>query len=200
VRAGELGAGGAIALIMPAAHVKSRCVGYQQRLHLVRLSERAAVLEDTFSLPEDQQLLSSSAGDGLLFATLGRDAQRDGAIAKNPACAGRCSLGPRPVTLLVLSGFERGHFQIGMLGKSTGSASAAWSGEWGAPQVHANGRSALVFGQGEAAMIDARDAAELELVRSLPLVAAPLSVDLHDEYALVGLGDQGVQRLDLTER
>lgn len=177
------------------------CVGYRQSLHLVELTEGGAVLEDTFTLDDDENVATWSAGDGVLFATLGRGGYYYGRFAGpavDIACAGPCggySQTPKPVELLTLGGFGSGELAIGRL--TVESDADPWAGFWGSPPIHAYGTSALLISQADVAIVDGSDAAGPRIERSETLIGPVQSVDIRDGRAAFALGERGVQFIDL---
>jgi hypothetical protein len=175
---------------------KGTCTGYRQRLHLLRLLDGTAELEDTIALDESKQLLQWSAGDGVVFGTIGRVvAYGEGLLAPCRGACGGVVTPAQPVELWVLGGFSRGEFELGRIQVET--QSNPWSGFWGVPPLYAYGKRALLLSQSEAAIIDASDPSQPKLERTLPLIASAQYVDLRDKTALLTLGAQGVQWLSL---
>jgi uncharacterized secreted protein with C-terminal beta-propeller domain len=190
--------------VEPPPSPKGICTGYLQRLHLVKLAETGAKLEDTLALKEDQQLTAASMGDGVVFATLGHGGYYGGrgggpvglAIAD---CFGPCgysgSPAPEPVELLVLGGFAAGKFEQGHI--RVEDAGDAWWGFWGSPPVYAYGKHALLLSQSDIAIIDATTPSTPKVARRVPLIASAQYVDVRGDTALLTLGAQGVQWLSL---
>ncbi|MET0384648.1 MAG: beta-propeller domain-containing protein [Polyangiales bacterium] len=179
---------------------RALCVGYLQRFNLVRLDGDVATLEDSFTLAEDQQTYALSAGDGVVFANLGRSYYYGGyptiGVA-DVACAGYCG-GPtvqEPAELLVLGGFADGALATGRIMVEQGDDS--WYGWYGQPSVYAYGQNALVVGRSDAAFVDASDPSAPTIAKRVPLIASPQYVDVRDKTALLTLGAQGVQWLSL---
>jgi uncharacterized secreted protein with C-terminal beta-propeller domain len=180
------------------------CTAYLQRLHLVKLAEAGATLEDTLTLKEDQQLTASSMGAGVVFATLGHGGYYGGrgggpVGVKIADCFGPCgyygSPAPEPVELLVLGGFGAGKFEQGHI--RVEDASNPWWGFWGSPPVYAYGKHALMLSQSDIAIIDATTPSTPTVARKVPLIASAQYVDVRDDTALLTLGPQGVQWLSL---
>lgn len=177
-----------------------KCVGYQQRLHLVHVSANLATLEDTFALKDAQQVFSSSLGDGVLFASLGRGGYlAPRAFVSEGPCFGACGPGApaQPTELLVLGGFASGKMTVGHLQVDDSRAADTWWGSWGTPNVYASGTRALLVGQSDVAIIDGSDPALPTITKRVPLIGSAQSVDVHADQALLALGAQGLQWIDL---
>jgi uncharacterized secreted protein with C-terminal beta-propeller domain len=191
--------------VEPPPSPKGICTGYLQRLHLVKLAETGAKLEDTLTLKEDQQLTAASMGDGVVFATLGHGGyyggRGGGPVAIDIAiadCFGPCGYGspaPEPVELLVLGGFGAGKFEQGHI--RVEDASNPWWGFWGSPPVYAYGKRALLLSQSDIAIVDATTPSTPTIARKIPLIASAQYVDVRGDTALLTLGPQGVQWLSL---
>ena len=98
------------------------CTGFEQSLHLVALSETGAVLEDSLRLSAKERVSSFAAGDGVLFAALGRGGYYGGRYPGGDVvidCAGPCGGVQRQAAasleLLVLGGFGSGELEVGRL-------------------------------------------------------------------------------------
>jgi hypothetical protein len=172
------------------------CTGFTQSLELIALHDDFAVLEDSLALQENQQLASSSAGDGRFFVTLGAPylTYFSGAIAD---CAGPCggsAIERDPVQLLVLSGFSNGKFQTGRL-EYKPDAGNSWQGYGGTPSVVADGDKALLVSS-EVAIIDAQDARAPKLERTVPILGYAQSIEVKNGTALLALGEQGLQSIE----
>ena len=188
----------------PVEQPKGECTGFVQSLHLVQLQSDAATLVDSLKLDEDQQLGSSSMGDGVMFATLGRGGYY-GRPLVGPAiaavdCAGPCGgfgvvSTPEPSELLVL-GMTADALQVGRIEVEQGQTNAWW-GFWGSPNVYASGKRALLVGQSDVAVIDAANATEPKIAKRVPLIASVQFVHLRADTALLTLGAQGVQWLSM---
>lgn len=171
------------------------CTGYTESLELIALHDDAAVLEDSLALKENQQVLSWSAGDGRLFATLGTGFSYYPAIAD---CAGPCGGSAperEPVQLLVLSGFGNGKFQTGRL-EYKPDADDSWRGYSGTPSVVADGDKALLIGDTEVAIVDASDAKAPKVERTVLVLGYAQSVEVENGTALLALGEQGLQWIE----
>lgn len=180
-----------------------RCTGYVQSLHLIELRADGAVLEDSLQLANDERVASSSAGEDRFFATISRGSSyyygggRGIAIAD---CAGPCGgyyggVTNEPVKLLVLGGFGSGAFEVGRLEVERNSND--WWGFWGAPPVYASGQKALLLSNGDAAIVDASNLANVHVVRTEVLIGSASSVEIKDGTALLALNSQGIQWIDL---
>jgi hypothetical protein len=156
-------------------------------------------LHDTLALGEAQSVASWSAGDDVLFATLSSSGGYYGGFAADIACfdgpCGRGSAKVPPVELLVLGGLSSDAFEVGWLKVATDKQS--WWGFYGTPPVHAYGTKALLVGNGDAAIIDASNAGAPEVERTVPLLGSPYAVEVRQSTALLALGEQGVQWIDL---
>ena len=198
---GSGGAAASGAAAQPIEEPKGACVGYVQRLHLVRLDAVSATLEDTYALAEREQVYSSSLGDGVLFASLGRGGYYypAGRVVADGACFGPCggSVDSEPSKLLVLGGFASGKLAVGQISVDDSQQSNDWWGFWGSPTVYASGQRALLVGRSDVAVIDAGVATEPVIAKRVPLIASPQYVQLRAEEALLALGQQGVQWVDL---
>ena len=173
------------------------CTGYKQRLNLVRVEDSSARLEDRIELPENQRMFSLSMGDGVLFASVSHG-QSSAFVAST--CAGLCGGLRAPATeLLVLGGFASGTFEQGHLSVDDAAANG-WSGFYGAPPVYAYGQRALLIGQSDVAIIDASHPTEPVLVERVPLIGSVRYSEVYGDSALLTLGQQGVQWLDLSDQ
>lgn len=180
-----------------------RCTGYVQSLHLVELRGDGAVLEDSLQLANDERVANSSAGQDRFFATISRGSgyyYRGGPGIAIADCAGPCGgyyggVTTQPVKLLVLGGFGSGEFAIGRLEVERNSTD--WWGFWGAPPVYAHGQKALLLSNGDAAIVDASNLADVHVVRTEALIGSPSSVEIKDGTALLALNYQGVQWIDM---
>jgi len=170
------------------------CVGYPQRLHLVRLDAERGVanLEDSHLLEERELVYSSSAGERMLFATLGQSFPFAGLF--DVACSGRCGgkAASASSELLVLSGFDAGKLSVAR------SEVEDLMDITGAPRVYANGSWALLVGSFDAASVDASEPQRPAIRKRVPLAGYPLSVDTHRDAAYLALGVHGVRSIDLT--
>jgi hypothetical protein len=174
------------------------CLGYVQRLHLVHVEPGVATLEDTYALAESEQVYSSSTGDGLLFASLGRGYGYLRGPVADVACFGACGGAPsEPSELLVLGGFDRGKLSVGHVSVADSAQSNPWWGFWGSPSVYASGKRALLVGSSDIAIIEASDPSQPAIRERVPLIAAAQYLDVHPDVALLSLGQQGVQWLEL---
>jgi len=196
-RAASGGATPTDAPVVPVEQPKGECVGYVQRLHLVRLQNGVGTLEDSYMLEESEQVFSSSSGNGVLFASLGRGGYYY--PAADIACLGPCGHGgvSQPSKLLVLSGFANGKLTTGHITVDDSDQNDRWWGFWGAPVVYGSGTQALLVGQSDVAIIDASDASQPSIRKRVPLIASAQYVDVHPEEALLSLGQQGLQWIDL---
>jgi hypothetical protein len=175
------------------------CTGYTQSLHLVALHGDVAGLEDSIKLKDDQLVTSWSAGDGRLFAAIGTSFGFRYGAGVIVDCAGPCG-GPAPardpIELFVVSGFASGKLNLARLAyESTDDGS--WPGYFAASSVVAHGDKALLFASGDVATIDAVDAKAPKITRTLPLAGYPQSVEFEADRALVALGEQGLQWIEL---
>jgi hypothetical protein len=175
------------------------CTGYTQSVNLVALDGDVAVLEDSFTLSEDQLATSWSADEGRLFAVIGTSypySFRGGVVSD---CEGACG-GPtperEPTKLVVLSGFARGELEVGRLEYQSGD-DTSWRGYWSSNTVVAHGKKALLFGSGEVAIIDASNAKAPKITGAVAMVGDAQSVQFEDDKALVALGEQGLQWIEL---
>jgi hypothetical protein len=137
-------------------------------------------------------------GDGVLFASVGHGQAYAFTTA---SCAGPCGGSGRgvraPATeLLVLGGFASGSFEEGHL--TVDDAANGWYGFYGSPPVYAYGKRALLLGRGDIAIIDASNVAEPTEVKRVQLISSVQSSEVHEDTALLALGQQGVQWLDLN--
>jgi hypothetical protein len=177
------------------------CIGLKESLHLIGLNERVAVMHDTLTLADDQRVISWSAGDGVLFATLGnyggyyRGGPATDIACFDGPCGGGASTKVPPVELLVLGGLSGDAFDIGRLKVET--AKQSWWGFYGTPPVYAQGKKALLVGYGDAAIVDASDIGALTVERTVPLLGSTYSVELRLNSALLALGEQGLQWIEL---
>ncbi|HKP60762.1 MAG TPA: beta-propeller domain-containing protein [Polyangiales bacterium] len=180
-----------------SSETKGTCNGFKESLHLIGLDERRAVLLDTLALAEDQRVSSWSAGDGLLFTTLSHSGYYSFGPTADVACfdcgRGGSSKVP-PVELLVL-GLTADQFDIGWLKVETDKQS--WWGFWGTPPVYAHGKKALLVGNGDAAIVDASEIGTPRVERTVPLIGYTYSVQVQEGTALLALGEQGIQWIDL---
>jgi hypothetical protein len=175
------------------------CTGFTQRLQLVRLVTGGAVLEDTHQLGERDRISSSSLGAGRVVAVLSHGYA--GWYFAGPIfsdCWG-CGFGygasSDPSEVLVLGGLDSGSFEVGRLAVDDGGD--PWWGFYGAPPVYAFGTKALVLSRQDAAVIDTSVAAEPKLLRAVPLYGYAQSLGASGNLALLALGMNGVQRIDL---
>jgi hypothetical protein len=180
------------------------CTGYIQRLHLVHVVGGSATLEDTIELDELEQIYSSSLGDGVLFAGVGRNSYYGYPTigVTDIACAGPCGRGggataSEPASLLVLGGFANGKFERGQIKVEQSDVNNRWWGFWGSPPVYAYGKRALLVSQSEVAIIDAATPSAPSITERVPLIGPVQSVDMREKTALLTLGAQGVQWLSL---
>jgi hypothetical protein len=187
------------------------CNGYTQSLQLITLRDDSAVLEDTYALAEDQQISTWAFGDGRVFATVGKAYYGGrvlvGGSAGGPTASGGvavdcfdCGFGgyePQPVDILVLSGFAEGEFEVGKLTVKPDNDDPNRGYWWGYSSLVASGDKAIVFTSGSAAIVDGSDAAKPKVTSTVTLLGSPQSFDIKNGTALVALGDQGVQRIDL---
>jgi hypothetical protein len=188
--------------IRPTQTTPGECVGFVQSLHLVELGTDSARLEDTLTLADNEQIGAWSAGEGRLFATVSRGGGGYYYPGVAVDCAGFCGRGgyyggaaPAPVQLLVLGGFGGGAFEIGRI--EVDSTATDWWGFWGSPPVYADGTKALLVSNGEAAIIEASDLADVRILRTLKVVGSPHSVEIEDGTALLAFGSQGVQWIEM---
>ena len=98
--------------------------------------------------------------------------------------------------LLVLGGFDKGELIEGHLTVED-KDNNQWYGFWGQPPVYAHGTRALLDGQSDLAVIDASNPAEPKIVKRVPRIGYLSYVEVHENDALLTLGQQGVQWLDL---
>jgi hypothetical protein len=188
--------------VVPAEMPVGLCTGYIQHLHLVRLDGDRATLEDTLELDALEQIYSSSLGDGVLFATVGKTSYYGyPTAAANVSCFGSCGGGvgsaSEPASLLVLGGFANGKFERGQISVDQTNDSGRWWGFWGTPLVYAYGQRALLIGQSDVAVIDASTPSAPSIAERIPLIAPVQAVDMRDKTALLTLGAQGVQWISL---
>jgi len=172
------------------------CIGHAQVLHLMALGESGAALLDSYRVAEERNAVNASLGDGVLFATLGQ-----GAYGYGPAimadCNGPCGYyggSTDPNELLVLGGIDANAFEVGRIEIEDMDQ---WQGWWGASQVYAAGRKALVVGNSELAIVDASDPAHpvVQGVRTVAGYIQHIAVD--GDRALLSLGEYGAQVMDL---
>jgi len=184
------------------------CVGYKQNLYLVKLNGTSATLADTVTLADDQQVSGSAMGNGVIFANVGRGRYygRGGVVPPIATaavdCAGPCggwgiAQPQKPSQLLVLGGFADGKFDVGTLSVEHADAANSWWGFWGTSGVYAYGSRALLVGQTDAVVVDGSNPAAPAITERIELIAYPRYVDLRDKTALVTLGAQGVQWIEL---
>jgi hypothetical protein len=175
-------------------HARGTCTGYRQSLQLVRLRSDGAVLEDTFDVPEDQQVLQFATGEGRVFATLGHPSFR----GFGADCVGPCGSPATadPLTLVVLAGFANGELTHGLLTYRPNTATT-WRGFWGTASLAADGDKVLLLGNTELAIVDASDSRKPKLERTLPLFGSPQTIELKGGVALISLGELGLQRIEL---
>jgi hypothetical protein len=180
--------------------VLGNCVGYRQRINLVHVLDDVAELDDRIELADDKQVFSFSQGDGVAFASVGRGGYYYPRFAEvDIACYGGCGGSSlQPTELLVLGGFAQGELIEGHLTVED-KDNNQWYGFWGSPPVYASGHRALLDGQSDLAIIDASDPAEPKLVKRVPRIGYLSYVEVHENNALLTLGQQGVQWLDLNE-
>jgi hypothetical protein len=171
--------------LQPMAAGPGTCVGYLQRLQLVRLAGDRAVLEDSHALPESQQVSASSLGDGVFFALTARSNHDGPRAAPN---------GAWPRDLLVLGGFHKGRFDVGQI--TIDSDESRWSGPSNVSNLYAAGKRALLLGSREAAIIDGADVLHPSMQKRVPLIAVAQGLDMHGEQAMLSAGDLGVQVID----
>jgi hypothetical protein len=184
------------------------CNGYTQSLQLITLRDDSAVLEDSYALAENQQVSTWAFGEGRVFATISKGYYYGGfagVTVSGPArggviadCFGPCGgYEPQPVELLVLSGFAEGEFEVGKLTVTPDDDDPNRGYWWGYSSLIASGEKAIVFTSGSAAIVDGSDAAKPTVTSTVTLRGSPQSFDIKGGAALVALGDQGVQRIDL---
>lgn len=168
------------------------CTGYQQRLHLLRISGGGGVeLLDSHVLDEDQALRAYDVGDDVLFATVGAGTYWGWAAVD---CFGPCGYAQsEPSTLLALSGLSGDAFEVASLEVQTDD----WWGWWSPTPVYAVGRHVLVVGQDDALIVDATDPAELTVDRTEALGGYVQHVSAADGAALLSLGQYGARRIEL---
>lgn len=172
-----------------SASDRGPCIGYRQRLHLVRVEGATATRLDTHALEEDQALRASDVGAGVMYATVGRGVYRGWFVAD---CVGPCGYSPsEPSTLLVLGGLDEDVFEAGMLEVD----SDAWWGWWSPTPVHAVGDYALVVGEDDALIVDARDPSTPVVVRTEALGGYVQHVSVTDTDAFLSLGPYGARRI-----
>lgn len=179
--------------------VLGKCTGYKQRINLVHVLDDVAELDDRIELADDKQVFSFSQGDGVVFASVGRGGYyypRGGLVDVDIACYGGCGGSLQPTELLVLGGFDNGELIEGHLTVED-KDNNQWYGFWGSPPVYAYGTRALLDGQSDLAVIDASNPAEPKLVKRVPRIGYLSYVEVHENNALLTLGQQGVQWLDL---
>jgi hypothetical protein len=184
---------------------KGQCNGYRQSLHLVQLGDSSATLLDSYQLDEDDQASSASMGDGVVFASIGHDAYglavplTRSAIACAPGipCGGGIfqPAQSKPSEVLVLGGIAGGDLEVGHL--TVDDDKSDWRGFWGTPPVYASGKRALALSQSDAAIIDATNPADPQIVKRVTLIASPSYTDVRNGTALLTLGAQGVQWIPL---
>jgi hypothetical protein len=179
------------------ASVVGTCTGYQQKLHLVRFVDGGAVRDDTYVLPEDQILSSSSMGDGRVAAVVGHSFSYGYLVGDCFDCGYGYGYGSvaRPSELLTLGGFDTGRFVTGHL--SVGTNNNPWWGFWGAPPVYMHGTRALVQSQTDSLIVDLTDVAAPSLLRKQPLYGYASDLSASGNMVLLSLGQLGVQRIDL---
>ncbi|MEY4582522.1 MAG: hypothetical protein RL701_7225 [Pseudomonadota bacterium] len=181
------------------------CATRKQRLHLVRLDQSAAVLEDSFELSETENVSSSSLGADVLFASIGRSyyASTRGDNETRSAPRLECfDCSRRRVyqrsTLITLSGLASGHFTIGRLTVEDASDTSETFGVWGEAEIHADGTRALLSGERDLAIIDASNPNAPTAQTRIQLDAVPYSLAIEGDSAIASLGGFGVQRVSLT--
>jgi len=190
----------------PNEETKGRCIGRIQRLHLVRFEADTAVLETSIELAEQEQISSSSLGDGVLFANVSRGgyyyplavsgevAIAGAGVSSDIACID-CYPYPsaeQPIQLLILGGLNEGRFDVGRLRVEDTSDDNAQV-FYGTTSIHASDTRALLVGPSEAAVIDATTPSSPKIQKRIPLIGPAQSVDVKNNTALLALGQQGVQ-------
>jgi hypothetical protein len=176
------------------------CTGFTQRLHLVRFVTNGVVLENTHELGARDLIATSSMSAGRVVAVLSQDRAGWRFYASSLSdCWGRCGFdyfaSTNPTQLLVVGGLAEGRFEVGRLTVDDGAD--AWWGFYGSPPVYAFGTRALLLSQQDAAVIDTSVASEPRLLRAAPLFGYPQSVGASGNLALLALGTNGVQRVEL---
>ncbi len=173
------------------------CTGHAQVLHLVALRESGAALLDSYRVAEDRNAVNASLGDGVLFATLSQNSYGYGPMIMMDCfgpCGGYYGGATDPSELLVLGGIDANAFQVGRIEIEDMDQ---WQGWWGASQVYAAGRMALVVGNSELAIVDAGDPAH-PVVQGVRTVAGYIQhVAVDGDRALLSLGEYGAQVIDL---
>jgi uncharacterized secreted protein with C-terminal beta-propeller domain len=177
------------------------CTGFLQRLRLVGFVPGGAVLEDTYQLSERERLTSTSLGDARVVGIIGQNT--GGWIGGGIADCFNCGWGggyyfgttSEPAEAFVLGGLEVGKFEVGRL--KIGDSVEPWWGFYGSPRVYANGKRALVNSQNDAVVLDTSVASAPKLLRSVPLYGYVQRFDTKGNLALLALGMNGVQRIDL---
>jgi hypothetical protein len=94
-----------------------------------------------------------------------------------------------------MSGFGSGSLATGRI--TVDVQQDSWWGFWGQPGVYAHGKRALLVGNDDLAIIDGSDATAPMVVRTEPLFGGALSVEMAGDKALMSLGSQGAQWVDM---
>lgn len=163
------------------------CNAVVQRLRLIRFDARKANTVDSLELRSYEGIGATASTAGRVFARVTSRPRYSGASV----CDGGC--GDRLPNLLVLGGEEDGHWRTARLelrdGDITGVQPIAAQAE----------RVALWSGfQGALYVMDATDAANPSLLRSIPTgIVIPLDVQCTADHAVAALGADGVLTVPL---
>jgi hypothetical protein len=178
------------------------CIGYQQVVRLVSIDGDVARLQDSHEVDVEHALRRLEAGDGRLVGTTGRsDGYGYGRYAADIACAGPCGGygygASEPEQLLVFSGYEDGELRTGTLELSVDAN--PWWGWWGASNLVAAGRRALVTSSGELAIIDLSDAEHpvVEQTAAFSGQTYGVGVSVAGDRVVLALGAQGCRVIDM---
>lgn len=169
---------------LPMPNTEGDCVGYLQRLQLVRLDGDRATLEDTYALPESQQVSVFSAGDGALFALLANANYFDPFVPQPDSWSRE---------LLVLSGFEQGQLDVAPI--TVDYKDTRGNDVYNAPNLFAVGKRALFLRLDEVAILDATDVLHPSVQELVPVIGES-TVNVYEQHALLSAGDLGVQVID----
>jgi hypothetical protein len=150
------------------------CIGFQQRLHLVRVKDGVAELQDQLDLDDDKQIFALSRGDGVLFASVSGSAILDN-------CAGLCGAGGTP-EVIVLGGVERGQ----LLSQTLELPNLHSQSDW--PAVYAHGKRTLIVGARELVIIDVSELAAPRVITRQESFGSIQYAELHEDSALLTLG------------
>lgn len=182
------------------------CEGYVQVLRLARLEGESAVLEDSLTLDERERVSSSSLADGKIMATLTRDHASLGPTFAldcfNPAlfgssfdCTASEPFTSMPADLLVLRDWGSG--SLGVERVTSAASALPWAGFYASPSLAAFGTKAVAAGRADAAIFDTSLTGASKLVRIAVLFGDPIEIVGGAGSALLALGKNGSQRVDL---